>query len=166
MATRRTPSEIIAEQEAKLKRLKARAANKEAAEQPVFAPLRDLLTSYDKVEANARKTLGTGPQGGNARIESHLMWVAEIERLKDLATVQLYAIKTMRATVREAIASWVNGDRKPTKKNLTTQIKAIVGNYDDIVSSKSVAFVEAQDTRKGKIVQEVAEEAESESENA
>jgi len=166
MATRRTPSEIIAEQEAKLKRLKARAANKEASADPVYAPLRNLLTSYDKVEANARKTLGTGPQGGDARIEAHVMWIAEIERLKDLATVQLYAIKTMRATVREAIASWVNGDRKPTKKNLTTQIKAIVGNYDDIVSLQTVAFVEAQDTRKGKTVPEVAQQAESESENA
>jgi len=163
MATRRTPSEIIAEQEAKLTRLKARAANKEASNLPVYAPLRDLLTAYDKVEANARKTLGTGPQGGDARIETHLMWVAEIERLKELATVQLYAIKTMRAKVREAIASWVNGGDKPTKKNLTTQVKVIVKDFDDIVSSKSVAFVDAQNTRKGESVQEVAEEAESES---
>jgi hypothetical protein len=94
------------------------------------------------------------------------MWVAEIERLKELATVQLYAIKTMRAKVREAIASWVNGDRKPTKKNLTTQVGVIVQDFDDIVSLQTVAFVDAQNTRKGESVQEVAEEAESESDNA
>ena len=166
MATRRTPSEIIAEQEAKLKRLKARAANKEASNEPVYAPLRDLLTAYDKVEANARKTLGTGPQGGDARIEAHTMWIAEIGRLKELATVQLYAIKAMRKAVRETIASWVNGGDKPTKKKLTTQVKVIVQDFDDIVSLQTVAFVDAQNTRKGESVQEVAEEAESESDNA
>ena len=78
--TQRTPQEIIAETEARLERLRLRAAKSEAKSNPAIASLMDSKADLMKTIREAKKLLGNGPQSANARIEKHESW---IERIQD-----------------------------------------------------------------------------------
>lgn len=164
--TRRTPAEIIAAKTAEIEKLHIRAAQQEAKSSPIFSPLRELDKSFDKIEANARKTLGSGPQGAEVRIESHTKWIAEITHLVELSTQQLASIKAARKMIREAIAGWVSGD-EPKKKDVTAGVRLIQKAFDEATVAASKNYETAQTVRKSVKAEsktEAAEAAESESE--
>lgn len=74
----RSPSEIIAETEARLAKLRERQAKAESKNHPeVLALMRD-RDAHMKELREARKILGQGPQSAQARIEKHEAWIGKI----------------------------------------------------------------------------------------
>ena len=76
--TQRTPSEIIAETEAKLERLRIKQAKKDAQSNPEVASLLEAKAALQKEIREAKKILGNGPQSAQARIAKHEAWIRRI----------------------------------------------------------------------------------------
>ena len=64
--TQRTPQEIIAETEARLERLRLRAAQSEAKSNPAVASLLDSKADIMKTIRESKKLLEDGPQSAQA----------------------------------------------------------------------------------------------------
>ena len=77
--TQRTPSEIIAETEAKLERLRIKQAKKDASSNPDVAVMLENKAEIQKQIREAKKILGNGPQSGQARIAKHERWIRKIQ---------------------------------------------------------------------------------------
>ena len=74
----RSPSEIIAETEARLAKLRERQAKVESKNHPeILALMRD-RDAHMKELREARKILGQGPQSAQARNEKHESWIGHI----------------------------------------------------------------------------------------
>ena len=76
--TQRTPSEIIAEAEAKLQRLRIKEAKKSAQTNPEVAEMLAAKAALQKEIREAKKTLGNGPQSAQARKAKHERWISRI----------------------------------------------------------------------------------------
>ena len=76
--TQRTPSEIIAETEAKLQRLRIKEAKKSAQTNPEVAEMLAAKAALQKEIREAKKTLGNGPQSAQARKAKHERWISRI----------------------------------------------------------------------------------------
>lgn len=74
----RTPSEIIAETEAKLAKLRVKQAKQQAQDNPAVASLLDQKADLQKDLREAKKILGAGPQSASARIAKHEAWIERI----------------------------------------------------------------------------------------
>ena len=81
----RTPAEIIAETEAKLSRLRVKAAKRDAMSNPAISPLVGELEDLRDDIREAKKGLGDGPQSFNARVAKHEAWIEKIEALRSTA---------------------------------------------------------------------------------
>ena len=77
--TQRTPSEIIAETEAKLERLRIKQAKKDASSNPDVAIMLENKAEIQKQIREAKKILGNGPQSAEARIAKHERWIRKIQ---------------------------------------------------------------------------------------
>ena len=84
--TQRTPSEIIAETEAKLERLRIKQAKKDAQSNPEVASLLEAKAALQKEIREAKKILGNGPQSAQARIAKHEAWIRRINNEEVAAT--------------------------------------------------------------------------------
>ena len=78
--TQRTPQELIAEQEARLERLRLKQAKTEAKNSPEVSALLEEKTLVQKDIREAKKLLGEGPQSAQARIEKHEAWIYKISQ--------------------------------------------------------------------------------------
>lgn len=84
----RSPSEIIAETEARLAKLRERQAKAESKNNPeIIALMRD-RDAHTKDLREARKILGQGPQSAQARIEKHEAWIRKIRNEARDAEIQ------------------------------------------------------------------------------
>ena len=95
----RTPAEIIAETEAKLSRLRVKAAKKDALSDPSIAPLVAELDEVRKDIREAKKGLGTGSQSFYARIAKHEVWIEKIETERASAEEVLLGAETRKAQI-------------------------------------------------------------------
>ena len=105
----RTPAEIIAETEAKLSRLRVKAAKQDAMSNPAVAPLVEELDALRIEIREARKGLGDGPQSFNARVAKHEAWIEKIEDLRSEANDTLSSAEQRKTEIETEIASVVNG---------------------------------------------------------
>ena len=103
---RRTPEEIIADHEAKLSRLRAQQAMKDAEANPSLAPVLESLDEVDKQIREAQKGFGSGPQSFEIRRQSHQLWVDEINAAEELASVTLENAQAMKEEIRNALSSF------------------------------------------------------------
>ena len=110
--TQRTPSEIIAETEARLERLRLRQAKAEAQNNPAVASLMDAKAALAKEVREAKKLLGDGPQSANARIEKHEAWIekinAEVFAAQDVLVEAEASLESVNAEIAEAIQGIVS----------------------------------------------------------
>ena len=119
MKKQRTPSEIIAETEARLERLRLRQAATEAKNDPAVAALiaeRDRLT---KQMNGTKKLLGTGPQSGQARIDKHQIWIDQISRQMGDARTALDNFEVDLHIINERITAAIQGVVSP--KNMSAE---------------------------------------------
>ena len=103
----RTPQEIIAETEARLERLRLRAAKAEAKTNPAIMSLMDTKADLMKTIREAKKLLGDGPQSANARIEKHEKWIEKINDEVLLAETDLFSAEAKLMQINADIAEAV-----------------------------------------------------------
>jgi len=107
--TQRTPSEIIAETEARLERLRLRQAKAEAQDNPAVASLMDTKADLAKEMREAKKLLGDGPQSANARIAKHELWIDRINDEVVAAESVLVEAEASLESVNAEIAEAIKG---------------------------------------------------------
>ena len=105
----RTPAEIIAETEAKLSRLRVKAARQDAKSNPAVAPLLEELEALRKEIREAKKGLGDGPQSFNARVAKHDAWILKIEVERETAEETLSSATERKTQIEAEITQVVNG---------------------------------------------------------
>ena len=100
----RTPAQIIAETEAKLSRLRVKAAKKDAESNPQVAALMEELSDVRVTIREAQKGLGDGPQSFNARIHKHNVWIDKIEAAREDARKSLSVAQARKDDIEKDIA--------------------------------------------------------------
>ena len=103
--TQRTPQEIIAETEARLERLRLRAAKSEAKSNPAIASLMDSKDELMKTIRESKKLLGDGPQSAQARILKHEIWIERIQDEVLLAETDLFTAESKLVSLNAEIAT-------------------------------------------------------------
>ena len=111
----RPPAEIIAETEAKLSRLRVKAAKKDAESNPQVAALMEELSDVRVTIREAQKGLGDGPQSFNARIHKHNVWIDKIEAAREDAKMDLSAAQHRKADIEADIAVAVQSVVSPVE---------------------------------------------------
>jgi len=110
----RTPEQIIADTEAKLEKLRLRAAKKAASDNPLVAPLVAQKDELVKQLREAKKLMGEGPQSAAVRIAKHENWIAKINNqlaeAYDLEAEIQPQIDALDAQIVEAIENAVQSD--------------------------------------------------------
>ena len=103
--TRRTPEQLIADAQSRLDKLQAKAAESEAASNPLLAPLLTEIKEVEKVELMARKGFSKGPQNFDERIAKAEARIASIEHAKANAHTVIEASKLRKAELRDALST-------------------------------------------------------------
>ena len=103
--TRRTPQQMIEEQEARLDKLKEKAALDAAKQSPELVEIVEAIQQETKAIQEAQRGLGSGPQSFDARIEKHNAWIGELEAASDLSTVILFSSTERKDYLSDALSS-------------------------------------------------------------
>tara|TARA_R110001592_G_scaffold56458_1_gene172245 strand:+ start:634 stop:1029 length:396 start_codon:yes stop_codon:yes gene_type:complete len=102
--TRRTPEQLIADAQSRLDKLQAKAAESEAASNPLLSPLLTEIKEVEKVELMARKGFSKGPQNFDERIAKAEARIASILHAKANAESVIERSKAHKAKLRAALA--------------------------------------------------------------
>jgi len=112
--TRRTPEQLIADAQSRLDKLQAKAAESEAATNPLLAPLLTEIKEVEKAELMARKGFSKGPQNFEARIAKAQARIVKVKGQMDEAEEVISTAKARKAELRASLAqlTWAiaNGD--------------------------------------------------------
>jgi hypothetical protein len=113
--TRRTPEQLIADAQSRLDKLQAKAAESEAASNPLLAPLLAEIKEVEKVELMARKGFSKGPQNFDERIQKAEDRIVKIQGQKFEAEAVIEKSKTLKDLLRANLADLTraiaNGDK-------------------------------------------------------
>ena len=100
---RRTPEQLIADAQSRLDKLQAKAAESEAATNPLLAPLLAEIKEVEKVELMARKGFSKGPQNFEARIDKAQARIDKIQGQMVNANGVIETAKERKAELRSAL---------------------------------------------------------------
>ena len=103
--TRRTPEQLIADAQSRLDKLQAKAAETEAATNPLLAPLLAEIKEVEKVELMARKGFSKGPQNFEDRIAKAEARIVKIQSQKFEAEAIIAGAKDRKAELRASLAT-------------------------------------------------------------
>ena len=101
----RTPSQIIAETEARLSKLRLRQAKIDAKNTPEVQALIAKRNGYLAELREARKILGKGPQSAQARIEKHEPWIGHIRNEAREAEVVVHNMELLIDEIDDQIST-------------------------------------------------------------
>jgi len=125
--TRRTPEQLIADAQSRLDKLQAKAAESEAATNPLLAPLLAEIKEVEKAELMARKGFSKGPQNFEARIAKAQARIVKVQGQIDEAEEVISTAKARKAELRASLAqfTWAiaNGD-EVTKETVSSALYA------------------------------------------
>jgi len=110
--TRRTPEQLIADAQSRLDKLQAKAAESEAASNPLLAPLLAEIKEVEKAELMARKGFSKGPQNFEARIEKAQARILTIQGQMDEAEEVIATAKERKAELRSSLAQFTQAIAK------------------------------------------------------
>ena len=102
--TRRTPEQLIADAQSRLDKLQAKAAESEAASNPLLAPLLTEIKEVEKAELMARKGFSKGPQNFDERIAKAEARIEKITSQKAEAHEMIEGAKLRKTELRSALA--------------------------------------------------------------
>jgi hypothetical protein len=103
--TRRTPQQMIEEQQARLDKLKEKAALDTAKQSPELVQIVEAIQQETKAIQEAQRGLGSGPQSFDARIKKHDAWTYELEAAKSLSSVVLSSSTERKDYLSDALSS-------------------------------------------------------------
>ena len=102
---RRTPDQLIAETEARLAKLQAKAAQQEAKSNPLLTPILDLIKEQEKAEMAARKGFSKGPANFDERIAKAQARIVKIESQMANAETEIEEAKAVKASLRSVLST-------------------------------------------------------------
>jgi len=148
---RRSASELIEEQRAKLAALERRAALESASKRPELKPIVEAIASFDLAALEAKRGLTNGPQSFETRSMSHKLWIKEIEASAALASARLANIETDKAALvtllAEMTAKLTNGETL----NVGDVQTAVDASVSDMPSEVSDLFAIAESAKEARI---------------
>ena len=101
---RRSPDQLIAETEARLAKLQAKAAQQEAKTNPLLTPVLDLIKEAEKVEMAARKGFSKGPANFDERIAKAQARIIKVQSQMATAEGEIEDAKASKAHLRSILA--------------------------------------------------------------
>tara|TARA_R110002051_G_scaffold112596_1_gene185307 strand:+ start:155 stop:547 length:393 start_codon:yes stop_codon:yes gene_type:complete len=101
---RRSPDQLIAETEARLAKLQAKAAQQEAKSNPLLTPVLDLIKEQEKVEMAARKGFSKGPANFDERIAKAQARIIKVQSQMAHAEVEIEDAKASKTHLRSILA--------------------------------------------------------------
>ena len=151
----RSPEEILAEREAQLEVARLRVAKEQLKSVPAIEALTTELEKYEEMERNAKKGFAeSSPQSFSNRIQSHALWIEEIEAQENHAAQVVEFAGEVRASLREAIAAMssdlLNAEDQADPSFLTRAEAYIEGATEgaEAMTDADTRAIEAQDARK------------------
>jgi len=96
---------MIADAQSRLDKLQAKAAESEAASNPLLAPLLLEIKEVEKVELMARKGFSKGPQNFDERIAKAEARIESIQNAQANAESVIEASKFRKAELRDALST-------------------------------------------------------------
>jgi len=103
--TRRSAQELIEESEARLAKLREKAALDQAKQSPELAPIVDAIKENSAAITESQRGLGSGPQSFESRAAKHEAWLEEITAAEDLAELILAQAQERKEYLSYALAS-------------------------------------------------------------
>ena len=103
--TRRSAQELIEESEARLAKLREKAALEQAKQSPELAPIVDAIKENSAAITESQRGLGAGPQSFESRAAKHEAWLEEISAAEDLAELILAQAQERKEYLSSALAS-------------------------------------------------------------
>ena len=103
--TRRSAQELIEESEARLAKLREKAALEQAKQSPELAPIVDAIKENSAAITESQRGLGSGPQSFESRAAKHEAWLEEISAAEDLAELILAQAQERKEYLSSALAS-------------------------------------------------------------
>ena len=103
--TRRSAQELIEESEARLAKLREKAALDQAKQSPELAPIVDAIKENSAAITESQRGLGAGPQSFESRAAKHEAWLEEITAAEDLAELILAQAQERKEYLSSALAS-------------------------------------------------------------
>ena len=103
--TRRSAQELIEESEARLAKLREKAALDQAKQSPELAPIVDAIKENSAAITESQRGLGAGPQSFESRAAKHEAWLEEISAAEDLAELILAQAQERKEYLSSALAS-------------------------------------------------------------
>ena len=103
--TRRSAQELIEESEARLTKLREKAALDQAKQSPELAPIVDAIKENSAAITESQRGLGAGPQSFESRAAKHEAWLEEITAAEDLAELILAQAQERKEYLSSALAS-------------------------------------------------------------
>ena len=121
---RRSVQELITERETQLESLKVKQLLSEAEASPVLAPIVEAINDVRTQRTNTKKGFSSGPQSFSSRVESHQLWIDEIEAERAYASAALATLEdheqTLKSGLSEMALKVANGE------DVTKLVSAIV----------------------------------------
>ena len=103
--TRRSAQELIEESEARLAKLREKAALEQAKQSPELAPIVDAIKENSAAITESQRGLGAGPQSFESRAAKHEAWLEEITAAEDLAELILAQAQERKEYLSSALAT-------------------------------------------------------------
>ena len=103
--TRRSAQELIEESEARLAKLREKAALDQAKQSPELAPIVDAIKENSAAITESQRGLGSGPQSFESRAAKHEAWLEEITAAEDLAELILAQAQERKEYFSSALAT-------------------------------------------------------------
>jgi len=103
--TRRSPSELLAAQQAKLQSLVVRAAKEQANGHPQISRITAAISDLSGIITSQQRNFAKGPQSFAARRQSHKLWLDEIDRAEELAHAKIEWFQSQKQLLQEKVNS-------------------------------------------------------------
>jgi DNA repair exonuclease SbcCD ATPase subunit len=103
--TRRSAQELIEESEARLAKLREKAALDQAKQSPELAPIVEAIREETAAITEAQRGLGSGPQSFESRAAKHEAWLVEINAAEDLAELVLAQAQERKDYLTSALST-------------------------------------------------------------
>jgi len=103
--TRRSPSELLDAQQAKLQSLAVRAAKEQANSNPEISRIVAAISDLSGMITAQQRNFAKGPQSFENRRQSHKLWLDEIDRAEELARVKIEWFQGQKQILQEQLNS-------------------------------------------------------------
>ena len=146
--TRRTPQQLIEEQEARLDKLREKAALDAAKQSPELAQIVEAIQQETKAIQEAQRGRGKGPQSFDARLAKHYAWIGELEAANTLAQIVLLDAQRAKDYLSDALSSL--SEKLAEGSDVSVEVLEVLDSIpiSEMLSDAKANYEQAHESRK------------------